>query len=100
MRTHEIRMWVGTLMQAFKPRPPISRYQYEILYAQRAYTEMLGLVKASLGLDMRLRVGYANNTPAKVPMWIPAGPIVPLYGTAAFRQTLVTVYLYKPFLAE
>jgi hypothetical protein len=83
-------------------RPSIPLYDTDLhrAYKQRDYTEMVRLIRDTLSLDLRIRVGLVNRTTRDAPAWIEMPGAMPQYGTAEFRETQVTVYIQKSFLRD
>jgi hypothetical protein len=79
--------------------PPVARKQLWVMYKEKDYTGIVKFVRDSMNLDLRLRVGLSNiesatQPPASVKMPSPMPPL----GTAAFKQTLASIFLSKFFL--
>lgn len=102
MRDSQIQEWVRTLTGSFgKLRPAVQNDEFQALHAKREYAEIIALLKRNLRLDMQLRLGFVNSGgPKGRPSWIVMPAEMPLYGTQSFRNTLVTLYFRKTFLAE
>ncbi len=97
IREHLGRLW-GTL----GPQPlPVNELMLRRLYENKDYTEMFGLVKSQMVLSLQLRIGFVNKGgPANTPAWTPLRTELPIYGTEAYKRTLVTIFIRKIFLAQ
>jgi hypothetical protein len=82
-------------------RPPVARKQLWIMYNEKNYTGMVKFVRDSMNLGLRIRVGLSNvESPTQAPAWVQMPSPMPPFGTPAFKQTLVTVFLSKSFLSR
>jgi hypothetical protein len=79
---------------------PISQFQLLELFEKEDYVGMVKLVRDHMRLDLRVRVGLVNNRGGgdDAPAWVSAPTPMPQYGSAEFKQTVVTVFLRKSFL--
>lgn len=84
----------------FAVRDPIRHGELRKLYAGKKFTEMVGFVRKSMNLDLRVRVGLVNSGGVDAPAWIEKPVNMPPFGTPEFRSSLITMYLRKSFLAE
>lgn len=101
MRELEIRTWVKQLGKSFgSPRPVADVALLRERFERRAYTEMIGLIRDSMGLQaLNLRVGYVNSGgPKTAPAWIQMPMPMPLLNTSAFRKLQLTMFLRKEFI--
>lgn len=98
----QIMMWVHALMRSFgKARPAVNQDAFHRLHAAGDFDGMVARMKADFALGMRLRIGRVNSGgPKNAPCWIDIPDQMPMYGTQAFRNTLVTMHIQKAFLAE
>jgi hypothetical protein len=82
------------------PRTPVASRPLREFYDARDYTAMVKTVRDGMGLALRVQVGLVNQGgPEKAPAWVSYPKPLPRLGTEAFKQTLVTVFLRKSFLA-
>lgn len=102
MRKQLIESYINRLRASFGPmRAPVKEEQLKTLHDAKDYAGMLLHVQSSLQLDMKLFIGLVNKGgPPAAPAWAEVPTVMPLIGTPAFRQSSVTVYLRKTFLAE
>jgi hypothetical protein len=98
----QILLWVQALMRSFgRARPAVNPDALRKLHANGDFDAMVALMKADFALKMRLRIGRVNSYgPENCPSWIEMPKEMPMYGTEAFRKTLVTMYIQKSFLKE
>jgi hypothetical protein len=102
-RTAMIDLFIDLLVPSLggiRPSIPIYESALHGAYKDRDYTEMVRLIRDTLRLDLRVRVGLVNHTTREEPAWIEMPSVMPRYGTAEFKQTLVTVYIQKSFLKD
>lgn len=102
MRRNEINRWTSALKASLGGvRGQADRAELLALHERKDYAGMIRLVRAAMYLDMPLRIGYVNSGGrATAPAWVRLPVPMPMYGTAAFRATKITVYLRKSFLDE
>lgn len=107
MRDTQIRDWVAQLTQSLgEPRPLADAAELERLYKAKDYSGMLRSVKEKLRLPVRLRLGLTNSggpvgrSGREVPAWVEHTTPTPMYGTQAFEQHRVTVFIRRTFIAD
>lgn len=101
LRAEMIQAYIGQLRASLGAMKPIDETELRELFGKNDYTGMVKIIRDKLGLDLRVRVGIVNDGgPVGAPAWITAPKPMPRFGTAAFRQTLVTVFLRKTFLSN
>lgn len=101
MRELEIRTWVKQLGASFKaPLPEVDVRPLQALYKERNYTAMTGYIQTALRLsDISLSVGYVKSGgPAHAVAWVETPLPMPAYGSPAFKQLRVPMYIRKEFL--
>jgi uncharacterized protein YecT (DUF1311 family) len=82
-------------------KPPVSTEQLRRMFYARDFTGMVGVVRDSLKLELRVRVGLVNDGgPAGAPAWVSYPSPLPRYGSPDFKKTVVTVFLRKSFIEE
>jgi hypothetical protein len=83
----------------FAVRDPVRHTELRTLYARKDFTGMAAMVRKTMNLNMRLRIGLVNTGGrTSAPAWVQFPVPMPAYGTEAFKRTLVTMYLRKSFL--
>lgn len=103
MRELEIRTWVKQLGASFKaPRPLVDIQPLQAFYKERKYTAMVGYIQNALRLsDISLSVGYVNSGgPARAVAWVATPLPMPAYGSPAFKELKVPMYIRKEFLEK
>ncbi len=103
MRQALIQSYVQQLRASFGPlRPLVSEEELRALYDAGEFGRMMYRVKESLHLDCRVRLGLVNSGGCnpQAPAWVVRPDVMPIFGSEAFRQTEVTVFIRKPFLAK
>ncbi|MBM3271968.1 hypothetical protein FJY94_01640 [Candidatus Kaiserbacteria bacterium] len=82
-------------------QPPVDCDQLEHLFRLRDIAGMLVCIAKTLHVHARLRLGIVDSGgPPTAPAWVSHTCNLAPYGTEAFRQTLVTVYVRRTFLQE
>jgi hypothetical protein len=98
-RTEMIQSHISSLKEIVGHAPPKHNSDELLdLYKRKDYTQMVRVVRDSMGLNLRVKVGVVNKGGPNVPAWIETVQPMPLINTSEFRNTLVTVFLRKSFL--
>jgi hypothetical protein len=99
---NDIRSYIEQLRFSLgKGRPAVSRKQLRSFFAAKVYTGMIKFIRDSMNLDVRLRLGIANNGgPPNAIAWIPLPSRLPPFGSREFREHRFTVFIKKSFLDE
>lgn len=102
MRTELIQSHLGQLRASLgEVRAPVPEDELRRLYKSQDYTGMVRLVRDSMWLDLRVRVGLVNTGgPEGAPAWYVGPEPMPRYDSVEFKNTLVTICLRRSFLAE
>lgn len=107
MRDREIRGWVEQLTRSLgEPRPNIDPAPLEQLFAVQDYRGMLRMIREKLRLPIRITLALVNSGApigrhgVPIPAWIIRDTPSPLYGTPAFEEYAVSVYIRRAFIAE
>jgi hypothetical protein len=79
-------------------RSPIDPTQLKKLYDQADFPSMLGWIKNSMRLDLRVGMRVVDSGPERTPMWIEMPKVIAPYGTEEFRRTRVIVNVQKRVL--
>jgi len=99
MRKDLVESYIERLRASFGPaKAPVIEEELCALYGAKDYAGMIRHVQDILHLDMRVRLGLVNKGGPSAPAWIERPKVMPGYGSAAFRQLVVVVYLRKSFL--
>lgn len=99
MRTGLIESLINGLRESFgSVRPPIQEEELRVLYDAKDYAGMILHIQKILCLNMNVRLGLVNSGGPDAPAWVWRPTDMPLYGTSAFRELTVIVYLRKTFL--
>ncbi len=102
MRLELLDQHVNSLYQVLggiRPLVPVAELQR--LYGNRDYTGVVGFVRDTMGLRLRIRVGYANSGgPKTAPAWVELPKAFPIIGSPAFKNMTVTMYIRKRFIEE
>ncbi len=86
-----IDIFLSDLIQSLgKVRSPVSPQELKTLYEQGSYTEMASVIKRSIRLELRLRIGYIKNSDKPIGF-----SRVEFIGT-----TQATLYVYREFLRQ
>ena len=79
---------------------PIDEVMLRKLHGEKDYTGMVRLIQDQMLLTLRVRVGFVNKggPPDAVAWTYHNNRTLPIYGTVAYKRTLVTFYIRKSFL--
>ena len=101
MRKALIESYSKQLIKSFGAlKPPVEEAEPQRLYDKKDYAGMIACVKKILRLDVRVIMAVVKKGGLNAPAWVERPVPMPMYGTAAFRQTVVTVHLRKSFLDD
>jgi hypothetical protein len=102
--TFDVKKYLHQLQRALPCVPPIPVQALTSLYTARDYEGMVQLIKKAMNVEVRLVVGWVNcggpQAMKDAPAWIEFPPNMPFYGSNAFRELKLTMFLRKSFLAE
>ena len=95
-----IKPHLDSLLLSFKKAaPPIRAGTLELLYAEQDFAGMLGWIKNSLKLDLKVGLRIVSRPEASAPpMWIEIPKPTPMYGSKEFRNMRVVVSARKDLL--
>jgi hypothetical protein len=101
IRAGMIQSYIAQLRASLGEMKPVNETQLRELFGRKDYTGMVKIIRDKMGLELRVRVGIVNEGgPVGAPAWVSAPKPMPHFGTAEFRQTLVTVFLRKAFVSD
>lgn len=99
MRKELIESYIDSLRTSLGPvRQPVAEESLRFLHDKKDYAGMAGLIKGNFRLDTRIRLGLVKKGGPDAPAWVIKPMNMPLFGTASFRQLVITMYLRKSFL--
>jgi hypothetical protein len=78
--------------------PPIDPVILRTLYDRRDYAAMLGWIKNTMRLDLRVGLRIVDSLQPSAPMWIETPVKMSPYGTSEFRNTQVVVNVRRDLL--
>src|SRR5215510_8250337 len=95
-----IKPHLDSLLLSFKKAaPPIQAGTLGLLYAEQDFAGMLGWIKNSLKLDLKVGLRIVSRPEASAPpMWIEIPKPTPMYGSKEFRNMRVVVSARKDLL--
>jgi hypothetical protein len=101
MRQALVESYINQLRASFgRLRTPVTEEELRALYDTGDYAGMVSHIQRTLRLDVTMRLGLVNKGGPNAPAWVEAPVPMPMYGTAEFRQLIITMYLRKAFLAR
>ena len=104
MRKDLIDSSIATLIASYGSiRVPVDDIEFERMFTARDFVGMAAAVKRVLRMDARLILVLINNDYEGRPhgdVWVKRPHPMAPFGSVAFRQTLVTVYVRKSFIAR
>lgn len=99
--TFDLTKYLHQLRQSLPRVPPIPAGALKALHAVQDYEGMLRLIKKTMNIESKLRVGWVNKGGSEdAPAWVEVPPQMPLYGSKEFREMTIQVYFRKSFLAQ
>ena len=102
----EIEGYLAQLQRVLPRVPPASTRELKSLHRAKDYEGMVRLIRQAMNIQVRLTLGLVNNGGHKTkdgreaPAWIELPKSMPPYGTAAFHDMKLTMFLRKSFLAQ
>ena len=94
-----VENYIGQLLNSFgSVSPSINPNILEDLYARKDFPSMLGWVKNSLHLELRVGLRIVDAAGQSAPMWIETPRPMPVYGTSEFKKTRVIVNVRRDII--
>lgn len=94
-----VRNHLVQLLNSFgSATPPIDPAILRALYDRRDYPAMLGWIKNTMRLDLRVGLRIVDLPQQSAPMWIETPAKMPPYGTSEFRNSRVIVNVRRDLL--
>jgi hypothetical protein len=91
--------YLDQLLHSFgRVTPPISPQTLQNLYDRKDYAAMLGWIKNSMRLDLKVGLRIVNSAESSAPMWVELPKTMPPFGTREFRQIRVVVNVRRDLL--
>ena len=100
MVRNNIEAYLHQLQQALPYVPPIPVEALYSLHIAQDYEGMVQLIKNTMNIDVCLRVGGVNSGGRDAPAWIELPPNMPFYGSSAFREMTITMFIRRSFLEQ
>lgn len=102
MSAKQIESYLSQLRQTVPQVPPVSVDGLKALHRRRDYEGMVRLIRRTMNLDVKLKVGWVNSGGPKgseqAPAWVQMPEIMPFYGTPEFKRLTLTMFIRKSFL--
>ena len=93
-----IREYLDELTRSLALTPPIHPRVLKTLYDRKDYPAMLGWIKNSMSLKLRVGLRIVDRPETSPPMWIEMPDPIPAFGTAEFNETKVIVNARRDIL--
>jgi hypothetical protein len=93
-----IRGYLDELTRSLALTPPIRPSALKTLYDRKDYPAMLGWIKNSMNLNLRVGLRIVDRPETSPPMWIELPEPMPAIGTAEFNETRVIVNARRDIL--
>jgi hypothetical protein len=94
-----VRIYLDQLLHSLgRATPPIDPQTLHILYGRKDYAAMLGWIKNSMRLDLRVGLRIVNSAGPSAPMWIELPKMMPPFGSSEFQRTRVVVNVRRDLL--
>jgi Putative peptidoglycan binding domain len=104
--TFQVAKYLRDLRRYLPAVPPISTNQLRALHASRDYKGMVRLIKYAMNIETDIRVVWVSEGEAEdakikhAPAWIRLPSEMPPYGSEAFRQLRIDIFLRRSFLEQ
>jgi hypothetical protein len=81
-------------------RQPIKPASLKALHKARNYEGMVQRIKKAMNVEVKLRVGWVNSGGQNkdAPAWVQLPHNMPPYGSTAFKDLTITIFIRKSFL--
>src|SRR5665213_3230531 len=97
--SESIKHYLYNLIDAFgRTTPPINPEVLRKLHERKDYASMLGWIKNSMHIDLRVGMRIVESVAPSAPMWIETPKIMPPYGSSEFKRTRVVVNVRRDLL--
>jgi hypothetical protein len=100
----DVKAYLGHLREKLPYVPPISTGLLKKLHEARDFEGMLRAIKRTMNIEARLIVGWVNSGGPKgfetAPAWIEMPAHMPFYGTSAFKDITIKLFIRRSFLWE
>jgi hypothetical protein len=101
IRADMIQSYIAQLRASLDSVKPVGEGRLRELFGMQDYTGMVKVIRDTMSLDLRVRVGLVNRGgPVDAPAWVSAPKPMPRFGTDEFQRTLVTVFLRRSFVSS
>jgi hypothetical protein len=102
--TFVVSKYLHQLQQALPRVSPIPEDALRSLHAAQDYKGFVAFIKKTMKIECRLIVAWVNSGASKgmeeAPAWIRTPDPMPIYGTKAFRELTLTMFLRKSKLEQ
>ena len=104
--TFQVAKYLRDLRRYLPAVPPISTNQLQALHASRDYKGMVRLIKRAMNIETDIRVVWVSKGEAEdakikhAPAWIRLPSEMPPYGSEAFQQLRIDIFLRRSFLEQ
>ena len=99
LAAEQIENYITQLLSSFgRVTSPINAKVLKELYDRNDFPSMLGWIKNSLRLELRVGLRIVDAGGQSNPMWIEIPRHVPMYGTPEFKRTQIIVNVRKEII--
>jgi hypothetical protein len=101
-----VRKYFRELQQVLPLVPPVPLAALRSLHAAQGYKGMVRLIKQAMNVEVSLRIVWVPEGAAETggtkgaPAWISVPKEMPAYGTKAFKELRLDLYLRRSFLQQ
>lgn len=96
----DVKTYIDRLRQRLPYVPPIAVKKLKALHRKGDFGGIVKLVRSTMNIDVRLTVHWTSTSPKEMPnapAWITLPKKMPYYGTAAFKELTLDLFVMKPF---
>ncbi len=100
MRKDMLEVYIKNLRRSFGLKPPVPEENMRRLYDAKDYHGLTGAIMSTMKIDLRVNLGLVNSGGPAAPAWLRRPYPLPPINSSLYRNTVVTIFLRKTFLAE
>jgi hypothetical protein len=99
-----VKAYIDQLRQALPYVPPVPVHKLKALHKKQDFGSIVRLIRAGMNVDVRLTLHWTSGPPPKgleaASAWIELPKNMPRYGTPAFKELKLNIFILKSFAAE
>jgi hypothetical protein len=100
----DVKAYIDGLRRALPYVPPIPVQEIKALHRERDFGAIVRLIRSTMNVDVGLTLHWTNGPPPKglemAKAWIKLPKPMPYYGTPAFKDLKLDIFILKSFATE